>query len=257
MSAVDCECGHAKSDHVLLSRECRNPDPVAEDCVCTKFRAAKVAEPDWDTHRAMSRGERGEGAGPCVACGELWPCTTERGRVAAAKPPSVGWEPPVGLGEKLIAATKRFGEQLDYESTSARLARVTAERDEALAKRDQAIENGDSWMRTAREAQSLAEGFRRTIAELTAERDEMVQRKARVERDLGAQLAEVRERLADLTVAARKSDAKPVADVVTAYDCLYCRTCYGRYFDGTDAANNHEHPLVPVNVTITLREGHR
>ena len=79
MSALECECGHGKSDHVLLSRECRNPDPVAEDCRCTKFRPAKLAEPELPTeHRASSRGGDGLGYGPCVACGELWPCKTAR-----------------------------------------------------------------------------------------------------------------------------------------------------------------------------------
>lgn len=134
----------------------------------------------------------------------------------------------------------------ETESTSAALARVTAERDaakqslaealdraddaerecaEALAKRDHLVEMGNVWIRAAREARAEAERLATVLANTA-----------------GAYLT---------------TTTEAAADVVTAYDCLYCRTCYGRYFDGTDAAANHEHPLVPVNVTITLREGHR
>lgn len=278
MTAVVCECGHGKSDHVLLSRECRNPDPAAEDCVCTKFR----------------------------------PST-----------PPTAWKAPPGTSPGIADLA---AELLGGESTSAALARVTAE--PAEARQDVEIERTEVANLRAVQAErdklrteltdlaSLAEGFRRTIAELTAERDEArAARSWMVARDGGrdcilcgheirrgeayelnpgadelqhvhcpdvaptaapdqvlrafelaeelrvkatAERDEARAELYRLSqVHSQVLDSRTPAEVVTAYDCLYCRTCYGRYFDGTDAANNHEHPLVPVQVTITLREGHR
>lgn len=100
------------------------------------------------------------------------------------------------------------------ESTSAALARVTAElaterdkraediaafeqacieqfraeqeRDAALAKRDQAIENGCSWMRAAVTAQDERDGYRAYIDEIKAELAEAIS----VRNALAGQLSE-------------------------------------------------------------------
>lgn len=152
------------------------------------------------------------------------------------------------------------------ESTSARLARVTQDRDE--------------WSRDAREAR--------------AELNEMVARKMRMQRDLDAQLAEAREQLAEATVTARKlpavqaelasarteleqlrrrvpeleallehaeqyardlqdhGDVAVTGDVLSRYDAQQCLTCGARYTIPAALAD-HPHELTPVTVTIARR----
>lgn len=268
MTAVVCECGHGKSDHVLLSRECRNPDPAAEDCVCTKFRPAKVAETDLHAvHRASSRGGDGLGYGPCVACGELWPCKTGRaipvpaaGGIVKGSVIAYGFEPPVGT-----------------ESTSAALARVTAERDELTAEVERLVDLGSKKMAELSDLASLAEGFRRTIAELTGERDSirevMVFRtneltKAVAERDEARSWLVARDdgldclRCGNSIYRGEAHEAMPAsggrqhvhcphnqppAEVIERREQWWCTTCGSRY-----RVNDLDHEHLPLKRVVTV-----
>ena len=80
-SDTECDCGHDGLDAMFHLRPC----PVAE------LRAAarklgydltlqpEPADPPQVEHRASSPGGDGLGYGPCVGCGELWPCKASRG----------------------------------------------------------------------------------------------------------------------------------------------------------------------------------
>jgi hypothetical protein len=69
--------------------------------------------------------------------------------------------------------------------------------------------------------------------------------------------AEIDQLVEQFHAAQHQPLAQIVADVaarrVHTYPALYCRTCYGRFLEGTPAAETHQHPLVPVTVTITER----
>lgn len=263
MSAAVCECGHGKSDHVLLSRECRNPDPVAEDCVCTKFRAVPKAL----VVAAEAQTSEAEPLAP--GCREM------PTRTCPALYGAQGCKPPTPCAR--FESDDETPWLADTESTSARLARVTAERDaakqslaealdraddaerecaEALAKRDQMVEMGNVWIRAAREAQSLAEGFRRTIGELTAERDEA--RSWLVARDDGLDCL----RCGNSIYRGEAHEAMPAsggrqhvhcphnqppAEVIERREQWWCTTCGSRY-----RVNDLDHEHLPLKRVVTV-----
>lgn len=86
---------------------------------------------------------------------------------------------------------------LPGESTSAALRRVEQERAEALASLKQMGE-------LRAEVVEALRGMRSERDEAIEERNEIVRAKARMQRDLDAELAEAREQLAVATIAARK-----------------------------------------------------
>ena len=85
LNADICDCGHEGLDENFHLGDC----PIAESWRKRRKAQAELTAPDERAdvsrritnrakHRPSSPGGDGLGYGPCVGCGELWPCAQSR-----------------------------------------------------------------------------------------------------------------------------------------------------------------------------------